>query len=205
METNHTTLSTYQENFDKYVSGTPSEVSGTQKDWIESVLARINMDARILEIGSAFGRDAAFMQRAGYANVTVTDAFDAAVDALQEQGFAKVKKFNALTDELEDEYDLIFASAVFLHFTEREFRLTLDKLRGNLGKSGLLAFTVKQGEGEEWSSEKMDAPRFFHYWQKETLGETVQSRGYKVVEIAMNEEFSQKWLAVTCTPETSQA
>lgn len=204
MEANLTTLATYQDNFDKYVLGTPSEVGGTQKEWIESVLARIDNDAKIFEIGSAFGRDAAFMQEAGYMNVTVTDAFDAAVDTLKVHGFEKVKKFNALTDDLEDEYDLIFASAVFLHFTEREFKSTLNKLRSNLGRSGLLAFTVKQGEGEEWSSAKMEAPRFFHYWQKESLREAVQSCGYKILEITMNEEFSQKWLAVTCTPETSQ-
>jgi len=200
METNETTLATYQENFDKYIAGTSPEVSGTQQRWIDRVLARVDKSAPILEVGAAFGRDAAYMQDAGYTDVTVTDAFDAAVDALKERGFADAKKLNVLTDELEGEYGLIFASAVFLHFTEREFETVLGKLHSHLGARGLLAFTVKEGNGEEWSSAKMDAPRFFHYWREVSLENTVQKCGYKILEIATNEEFGQKWLAVTAQP-----
>lgn len=200
MESNQATLATYQENFAKYITGTPHEVSGPQERWIESVLARIDKDVRILEIGSAFGRDAAYMQNAGYANITVTDAFDAAVESLKEQGFADAKKLNVLTDELEGEYGLIFASAVFLHFTEREFETVLGKLRSHLGVSGLLAFTVKEGDGEEWSNAKMDAPRYFHYWREATLKNLVQKCGYKILELVTNEEYGQAWLEVACQP-----
>lgn len=200
METNRTTLATYQENFDKYVAGTSQEVSGTQRRWIDRVLARIDKNASILEIGAAFGRDAAYMQDAGYANVTVTDAFDAAIDTLKERGFSDAKKLNVLTDELEGEYGLIFASAVFLHFTEREFETVLRKLHGHLGASGLLAFTVKEGDGEEWSSAKMEAPRFFHYWREISLENTVEKCGYRILEITASEESGQKWLSVTAQP-----
>jgi predicted TPR repeat methyltransferase len=140
------------------------------------------------------------MRTAGYANVTVTDAFDAAVEALKDRGFADAKKLNVLTDEPEGEYDLIFASAVFLHFTESEFETALQKLHSHLGTSGLLAFTVKEGDGEEWSEAKMDAPRFFHFWRGEPLRQTVQKCGYKVMDLTTNEEFGQKWLAVTAQP-----
>lgn len=200
METNQTTLNTYQEKFDKYVAGTSQEVSDTQKTWMNEVLDRVDKDAPILEVGSAFGRDAAFIQAAGYTGITVTDAFDAAVDALKERGFADAKKLNVLTDEPEGDYGLIFASAVFLHFTEHEFETALQKLHGHLGVSGLLAFTVKEGDGEEWNSAKMEAPRFFHYWREEPLKQTVQKCGYKILEVATNEEFGQKWLAVTAQP-----
>ena len=149
MDTNRITLNTYQEEFDKYEAGTSQRVSGTQKEWIDGLLARIDTDTLMLEVGSAFGRDAAYIKDAGYENITVTDAFDAAIDRLRKRGFADAKKFNALTDEPDGEYGLIFASAVFLHFTEREFETVLQKLHGHLGKSGLLAFTVKEGDGEE--------------------------------------------------------
>lgn len=202
MASNQTTLKTYQDNFDKYIAGTPQEVSGTQKEWLERVLDRVDRDASILEIGSAFGRDARYMMESGYGNLTVTDAFDAAVRTLNENGFADAKKLNILTDELDGEYGLVYASAVFLHFNEQEFESVLDKAHRHLGAHGLLAFTVKQGEGEEWSDAKMSAPRFFHYWQEEPLRQTVQRHGYKILELVTNEEHSQKWLAVTCTPES---
>lgn len=202
METNRTTLTTYQEKFNNYIAGTPHEVSGTQKDWIDRLLQRVDAKTSILEIGSAFGRDASYIQQAGYMNVTVTDAFDAAVDSLKEHGFTSAQKLNILTDEPEGEYGLIFASAVFLHFTENEFELALSNIHNHLGAKGLLAFTVKEGDGEEWSSAKMEAPRFFHYWREVPLKNMVQKCGYKVLEITTNEEFSQKWLAVTCQPDS---
>lgn len=199
--TNQTTLETYQDNFDTYVSGTPCDVSGTQKTWIEGTLSRINKETPTLEIGAAFGRDAMFMKNAGYTNIKVTDAFKAAVETLKARGFTDARKLNVLTDEPEGEYGLIFASAVFLHFNEREFETALERLRSHIGLNGLLAFTVKQGDGEEWSEAKMGAPRYFKYWQEVPLRETVVKCGYRLIELINNEEYSQKWLAVTCTPD----
>lgn len=198
METNRVTLATYQESFDKYVAASGKNLFVER--WLKGVLSRIEHESPILEIGAGAGWDAQFVYDLGYENIGVTDAFDAAVDALKARGFADAKKLNILTDEPEGEYDLIFASAVFLHFTEREFETVLQRLHGHLGKSGLLAFTVKEGNGEEWSNAKMDAPRFFHYWREEPLRQSVYKCGYKVVDVTTNEEFGQKWLAVTALP-----
>lgn len=200
METNKTTLETYQERFSHYIEKTPQETSGTQREWIESLLNRIDRHTPILEIGSAFGRDAEFIQRAGFENITVTDAFDAAIDELTSKGF-DVKKLNILTDEPDGKYGLIFASAVFLHFTPQELQLVLRKLSGHLNDDGIISFSVKQGDGEEWSSEKMEAPRYFHYWQPASLNTLVEESGYEVLELG-NIDDSQKWLMVTCRAKT---
>ncbi len=201
MSTNETTLETYQQYFDNYVNKTVAETSGTQKQWIDSLLGRVGHNAAILEIGSAFGRDASYIKEAGY-TITATDAFDAAIEKLNQLGFAAVK-LNVLTDELDGEYDLIFASAVFLHFTPDELRGVLGKLRARLKQDGLLAFSVKQGDGEEWTDEKMESPRYFCYWQKEPLTQLVAESGYSLVEVG-NVDDSQKWLMVTCQPSDSQ-
>jgi len=201
MEKNKTTLNTYQEHFDNYISKTPQETSGAQKVWIESLLSQINHGTPILEIGSAFGRDAAFMHDAGFRNVTLTDAFDAAIHELYERGF-EARKLNILTDEPEGKYGLIFASAVFLHFTAEELRSVLRKLSGHLEQNGILSFSVKQGDGEEWTSDKMEAPRYFHYWQSDPLRQLVEESGYEAVTIN-NIDDSQKWLAVACRVKVS--
>ena len=198
MEKNKTTLNTYQEHFDNYVAKTPQETTGMQKEWIESLLSQIDYDTPILEIGSAFGRDAAFIQAAGFSNIALTDAFDAAIRELHERGF-EASKLNILTDEPEEKYGLIFASAVFLHFTAEELESVLRKLSSHLEQDGILSFSVKQGDGEEWTSEKMEAPRYFRYWQPEPLREVVEANGYEVTTLD-NIDDSQKWLAVTCRP-----
>lgn len=196
MEKNKTTLATYQDHFDNYIAKTPQETTGTQKVWIESLLSQIDSDTSILEIGSAFGRDAEFIQGAGFHNLTLTDAFDAAVEELNNRGF-NATKLNILTDQPEKNYGLIFASAVFLHFTPYELGDVLQKLKNHLDKDGILSFSVKQGDGEEWTSEKMEALRYFCYWQLDSLRELVEANGYDIIAIE-NIDDSQKWIAVTC-------
>ena len=195
MESNRKTLETYQEHFSNYIEGTTQETSGSQKEWLDSVLSRQQKDATILEVGSAFGRDATYVRDQGYENLIVTDAFDAATTELQSKGFA-AQKLNVLTDEIPSNNDLIIASAVFLHFTKAELENVLVKVWHSLNRDGILAFSVKAGEGEEWTSHKMGAPRFFQYWQPGELVEKVERAGFNVVDVRTVED--DKWLCLTC-------
>lgn len=199
MSNNERTLQTYQDKFTNYVSMTAQETTGHQQVWIEHLLSMIHQDDPILEIGSAFGRDASFIMNKGYRNLLVTDAFDAAIEELKKRGFDNAQKLNVLTDEPDGTYSLILAAAVFLHFSEDELQTVLSNLHDHIREDGFLAFSVKQGNGEEWSEHKMDEPRFFKYWQGEPLKKMIEASGYKVLEIG-NIDDSEKWLAVTCQP-----
>ena len=89
-KTNNRTVESYNVHIQEYIDGTPHEVSGGDKDWLDGLLADVSKDARILELGSAFGRDAEYLAGLGYA-VECTDATSAFVDLLQQKGFdAKV-------------------------------------------------------------------------------------------------------------------
>lgn len=195
MDSNKETLQTYEHHFQEYINGTVQETSGFQKEWLEYLLAFCEKDAAILEVGSAFGRDATFIAQQGFHNLTPTDAFDAAVTTLQERGFI-AQKLDLLDDEVVGRYDLIIASAVFLHFTESELRTVLLKIAPALAGGGILGFSLKNGTGEEWSSEKVGAPRFFHYWTEDTVLPVLADCGYTVVDARHTED--DKWLHVTC-------
>lgn len=197
-EPNKKTLETYQNHFDNYIAGTPgvTEEHESQGVWIKEVLQYAQVADPVLEIGSAFGRDAAYMRALGY-DPQVTDAFDAAVDYLRDHGF-NATKLNVLTDEIEGKYKVIIACAVFLHFTESELRSVLTKLVDHIAAGGVLGFTLKNGEGEEWSDEKMDAPRYFHYWNVQTLQPILEDCGYGVISIRVVE--GDKWLQVIVRP-----
>lgn len=197
MDSNAKTLATYNEYFSQYVNGTVQVTSGFQKEWLEYVLSLCGKDGRILELGSGFGRDAAFIIENGYRRLTVSDAFDAAVDVLTAQGFT-TKKLNLLLDDIEGQYDLMIASAVFLHFTETELRMVLAKLKPALATGGALAFSVKQGHGEEWTDAKMGAPRFFHYWTEAAIRTVLAEVGYVVIDARQTDDG--KWLHIACRP-----
>ncbi len=182
------TLATYEASIHEYIMGTAADVTGQCKTWIDQTLQALPKTAQIIEIGSAFGRDAKYIESQGF-QVHRTDATLGFVSLLQKDGY-KATPFNILTDSFEKSYDLIFANAVFLHFTVPELKLTLEKAHRALNKGGLLAFSVKHGEGEEWNSAKVGRPRFFHYWNEEDIVSLLSSYGFAVLSMSEDSIFT---------------
>lgn len=195
-DTNRRTLASYESHVPEYISGTTQAVVGASKMWIDAALSGLSEDAAILELGSAFGRDAAYIASCGY-SVECSDAAENFVSHLQAAGFT-AWRFNAIRDELTTSYDLILANAVLLHFTRVEFGLVLKKLRLALKPGGRLAISLKRGDGEEWSEAKLGAPRYFCYWQPEQLGHALRAVGFAgwTVEEAVTDHTRAEWLYV---------
>jgi SAM-dependent methyltransferase len=194
--TNSETLRSYEGTVEKYIAGTSPDVAGAAKDWIDAALLSLPRDARVIELGSAFGRDAAYIASKGFA-IECTDAVPGFVRELQARGFS-ARRFNALTDELDERYDLIFANAMLLHFDRDEFAFVLKKLGRALKSDGVFAFSLKRGQGEGWSSEKIGAPRFFCYWERENLETRLREAGFAAwaIEPAHTGRAHADWLFV---------
>jgi predicted TPR repeat methyltransferase len=178
---NEVTLQSYEDNVQAYIDGTAQTIDGPHRRWLDQVLTLITPGARILELGSAFGRDATYMQSRGF-QVQTSDAVKGFVERLQAAGFP-ARQLNVLQDDFGGPYDLIFANAVFLHFTPAELEQILHKAHTALAPGGLLAFSVKQGDGSEWTSDKLGARRFFQYWSADPLTRLVQGQGYKIINV----------------------
>lgn len=200
MTSNCVTLRSYEAFAAAYVQGTSHTLIPPAKEWIDTALGGLDRGARILEIGSAFGRDAAYMASLGY-DVECSDAAESFIRELGARGF-KARKLNILTDDIGKDYDLIIANAVLLHFTCTEFALAAEKVRRALADNGLFAFTMKAGEGEEWSNEKLGAPRYFCYWRSNVLRRELDAAGFDVRsldEVATGRAHSE-WLYVVARP-----
>lgn len=193
---NSTTLQSYNDNVQAYIEGTPQAVDGVLKEWIDGALANLQKDATILEIGTAFGRDADYIESQGY-TINRTDAAKGFVELLQSQGH-NARVLNILTDSINQTFDMIFADAVFLHFTEDELHGVLDKVHAALTQGGILAFSVKQGEGEEWSDEKINSPRYFKYWQADAIRQMLEAHNFGDIEI--REGMNGRFLLITARP-----
>jgi hypothetical protein len=142
------------------------------------------------------------MQERGY-TVSCTDAVPEFIAVLRDRGL-DARLCNALTDDLGCGYGLVFASAVFLHFTPTELELVLGQVRASLPESGLLAFSVKRGNGSEWSTQKMGAPRYFHYWQESELQSFLVKAGFSICWLQQDETWilvvAQKKSNATLSP-----
>lgn len=188
---NTLTLSTYDDAVEAYVSGTPHEVSVELGAWMDHSFRRLPEGARIVELGSGFGRDAQYLADRGF-DIVPTDASKGLLKELEARGF-KPRDLNALTDDFPFA-DGIYANAVLLHFTKEESEHVFAKAHKAVSPGGAFAFTLKEGEGEEWSNEKLDRPRFFRYWKEDELRESLANAGFEDVEITVKQTGPVSWL-----------
>lgn len=78
------TLASYEDNVVAYIEGTPQEVSGDVKKWIDETLNGLPVTSKILEVGSAFGRDASYIESKG-CSVQRSDATIGFIDYLEKK------------------------------------------------------------------------------------------------------------------------
>lgn len=177
MSDNNQTLETYSAKLQEYIDSTPQQINEVEYPWIDQSLSLISKSGKILELGSGFGRNAEYIQQQGY-DIECTDAVQGFVDLLQQKGL-KANFLDALKDDFAHGYDMVFANGVFVHFTPEETANVIDKIHASLKENGILAFSVKQGNGSKWTDEKLGSPRFFQYWQPEALKQLITSHGFE--------------------------
>ena len=195
---NEKTLETYNNGVQQYIDNTPQVVDGAVKKWLDTLVEDIPSDARILEIGSAFGRDASYIESMGY-SVHRTDAASGFVDYLHQKG-EEAELLNVLTDAIDvDSFDVIFADAVFLHFNEKEFVTALKNVHSGLSAKGKLGLTLKNGDGEEISQQKMNSDRYFKYWRESELTRTLTDSGFRVISTSTTAD--DKWIHIIAEKE----
>lgn len=179
---NDITLASYNAEIKGYIKHTPAEYQKYHKpmlDWIDASLNLLDKNDRILEIGSGSGRDAAYIRSKGY-NIVCSDGAPAFVDYLNARGW-DAKALNILKDEIPSGFKMIFANAVIPHLTAEQFEFILSKTMGALPRGGLFAFSIKQGRGDDWITEKFDAKRYIHYWSPNALKECIKRNKCEIV------------------------
>ncbi len=192
---NDITIKTYKENFDKYSERTVSEVSGEFKEWIDNFLNHLPENGSILELGSATGRDARYFASKGY-RVTCTDIIPEALEKLSKEGFdtAEFDFRDEPKEEWFNNFDGFFANAVLLHAPQDVFEKAILNISKVLKKDGIATFSLKTGEGEEFTQEKIDAPRYYNYHTEDEIRELISQLPFEILNISYVD--NKKWLHV---------
>jgi leucyl-tRNA synthetase len=199
------TIETYNKNADAYLERTPSDMTGEWKEFFDGFFSGVSKEASVFEFGSGTGRDASYVESLGY-SVTRSDVPESFIDMMKKDGHDALK-FDLLADGLAyQKYDVLLASAVFVHFTTEQLKNVLKKLNLNLKDSGSLLFTVKdkedKGKESEVSDEKLDAPRFFSYWTKEEITKISEDAGFKIESISKPE--GSHWIQIVARKNEDQ-
>src|ERR1700733_9528472 len=138
------TLKTYEQSIDAYIRD--SARTPGHEDFLARVLELLPRGAHMLELGTGPGRDALFFE-AGGVNVRRTDGAIGFVKRLRAEGM-QADVLEITTEDLGGPYDAVFANAVLVHLTGAQLDRVLVKALGAVRPGGLLAFTVKEGDGE---------------------------------------------------------
>ncbi len=186
---NDTTLRAYEKHVQEYRA---EQLGDDLKGWIDQVLSLVPKVGAILELGSGDGRDAAYMKSHGY-KIVATDAVQGFVDRLKQRGL-EARRLNVLKDDFDGVYDLVFAQAVFLHFTPEQLQQILYKVYDCLKPGAVLAFSVKKGKGAQWSNDYLGSSRYYYFWESPALQQLVEEAGFTVQEITERTDSRDTWL-----------
>ncbi|TCK66173.1 bifunctional GNAT family N-acetyltransferase/class I SAM-dependent methyltransferase [Curtobacterium sp. PhB136] len=187
------TLDTYERAADRYADRTDGHRAGL----VDDLLGLVAPGARVLELGSGPGRDALALEAAGL-RVDRTDGARSFVDRLREDGHV-ARVLDVRTGVFGSGYDAVFANAVLLHVRREELPGVLRRAFVAVVPGGVLAATVKRGDGEDWSTRKLDRPRHFTYWTGDALASVVSETGWTDVDVRETTApgAEERWLTVT--------
>lgn len=178
---NGRTLAAYQNKTAEYIANTPLGDQNLYK-WIDTLLEHVPRTGTIFELGSGLGRDATYIRSLGY-TIICSDAVPNFITILRDSGHT-AHTLNILTDSIPESHDMILANAVMPHFAPNETAQVLSKVYDALRPGGIFAFSIKKGDGAVWSTEKLGEPRYFYYWQLESLRQLTQENGFEWVDMA---------------------
>lgn len=187
------TLLAYERGADRYAARTDDHRAGL----VDVLLALVAPGAHVLELGSGPGRDADALEAAGV-RVDRTDGTVAFVERLRGAGH-DARLLDVRHDGWGGPYDAVFANAVLLHVDRAATGAVLDRARRAVRPGGVLAATVKHGDGDGWSDRKLDDPRWFTYWTVDALTEAVATAGWGdvLVRDTTRPGADERWLTVT--------
>lgn len=190
---NSVTLRTYEATAARYRAQT-AEPDGVVP-LLDRLVAALTRGSLVLEIGSGPGRDALLLEQRGL-RVARTDAARAFVEMLRVDGH-DAQLLNVITDPVIGHFDGVLADAVLLHLSVPEFAAALRKLRGAVPVDGPFALTLKEGDGSEWHTRRLDLPRHFTYWREQPLRLALAAGGWRVDWLA-HVPANEPWLQVLC-------
>jgi len=178
------TVRAYDLDAAAYVANGPVLPDSVRAD-IEAFVDLLGPGARVLEIGSGGGRDARLMESLGL-RVRRTDVTPGFVELLRSQGEA-CDLLDPLVDDLsspEGPYDAVWANASLLHVRRDDLPTVLARLAAVTRPGGVLRISLKEGDGEGWSTHgSIRNPRHFTYWQAPALHTVVAVSGWSEVSV----------------------
>lgn len=205
---NKKTLEAYQSNAYRYLENNhkiDKELWNKSllnvKQFMKNILFNIPKDGKILEVGSADGELASYINSLGY-DITASDIADDFIKEIAKKNLEPIK-LNLLEDRIKDKYDCIICWKVFVHFTDTDALKALKKIYNALDDNGIVVFNLISGDQKESKEEWIDFPddysiganRYFRYYLKDDMDSIINKTKFNILEYKEEMGIEKiKWL-----------
>ena len=200
---NARTIASYEAAAGLYTELWQSESTSAVFAFVDAFAGLVGERAAVLEIGSGTGADADRLERCGV-RVHRTDATSGFVTRLRDRA-VHAEVLDVLRDDLGGPWHGVYANAVFLHLKRTDLVDVLARIARAVRDGGVLAFTLKEGDGEEWSSARLGVPRYFAYWREPELRAVLSRSGWEIISISHRAGGRDDWLMCMCRRRASAA
>jgi SAM-dependent methyltransferase len=197
------TVAAYDRQAADYRAASAPVADGVRRG-LDDLAARLAPGALVLEVGSAGGRDALELEARGL-RVRRTDVAPGFVALLREAGH-DADVLDPLTDDLSaapphTAYDGVWANASLLHVGRTDLPVVLARLATVTRPGGVLRASLKEGDGEGWSTHgSIGVPRMFTYWRRRDLEAVLADAGWDVERTDVTDGHrGERWLSVLAT------
>ncbi|MBI1862534.1 class I SAM-dependent methyltransferase [Candidatus Microgenomates bacterium] len=194
------TIFAYNSNPQKYIDKTMNMVP---YDWVDKMEKLLPPDAKVLDAGCAYGRDANEFFERGF-NVVGVDLSEELL-AKGHNKFPKVTLKHMDVRKLEfpnETFDGVWCNAVLLHLTDPDIEKSLKEFHRVLKKDGILYTSFQEGDDteERITTFGVDAPRFFNLKSKDDIEEMLMNAGFTLYDSERTDDMrteqeDKKWIS----------
>ncbi len=160
-------------------------IAGLRVKGMTEFIKLLPKKARVLDVGSAGGRDAKIFLSKGFEVVGI-DLVDSYLQAARRQApKAKFIKMDVRKLKFPRSYfDAIWACAVLVHVYKKDLPQVLKGFRRVLKAGGQLHVSMKKGKGIKKVAEKLSLynKRIFIYFSKIELEKLVRKAGFRILQ-----------------------
>lgn len=193
------TIKVYDSLGKKYLEDSMKVVPIERENFLKSIPEK----SRILDVGCGGGRDSKVFYQNGHHVVGIDLSKVMLRQARKRVPQARFVCMDVTkVDFPASSFDGIWAEAVLLHLKRTDVPKVLKRFYKILKPGGLIHIYVKRGKGESYVKEELSGwkERFYTYFNKKEIVQTIKDAGFKIVHTAINADShgrkDVKWICV---------
>lgn len=189
------TRETYRQIASAYAQA--QQARGELNGQIERFMSLLPSGATVLDVGCGPGVDTAVLQ-SHHLNAIGLDFSQEMMQTGRDEHGIRVPFAQADMRRLPfvGQVDGLWVCASLLHLERADVQPTLHEFHRVLKAGGILYLSVKLGSGEKWqpTAYGQPLPRFFTYWQPETLDPLLETAAFDIIDGWQQQGTRDVWL-----------